>query len=115
MVCFINIYVGWVLAPTKIPLHVITSHDLRPALTINRDMSPKNLEWFQALLKKSTSISEAMSKRGSITVYTPRKTLKSWARFLIILNIAHSVLEDAKYTSTLLAQKNHRRYAKANG
>jgi hypothetical protein len=76
MVWFINIYVGWVLALTKIPLRMITSNELRPALTINHDMSSKILEWFQALLRKSTSFSEAKSKRGSVTVYTPRKTLK---------------------------------------
>jgi hypothetical protein len=73
MVWFINIYVGWVLALTKIILHMITSHELRPALMINRDMSPKILDWFQALLRKSMSILEAKSKRGSVTVYTPKK------------------------------------------
>jgi hypothetical protein len=64
-------------------------------------MSPKILEWLQ---NKSTSISETLSKKGSVTVYTPRKALKSWARFLPILNKSCSVPEDAEYTSTLLAQ-----------
>jgi hypothetical protein len=73
MVWFINIYVGWVMALTKIPLHTITSHELRPVLTINQDMSPNSVEWFQALLRKSTLISEAKSKRGSVTVDTPKK------------------------------------------
>jgi hypothetical protein len=77
MVWLINIYVGWVLALRKIPLHIITLHELRPALTINHNMSPKIIDWFQALLRKSTSIPEAKRKRGSITVYTPRKTLMS--------------------------------------
>jgi hypothetical protein len=52
----------------------------------------------------STSISNAKRNRGGVTVYTPEKTLKSWARFLPILNLACSVPEDADHTSTLLAQ-----------
>jgi hypothetical protein len=106
LVWYINIYVGWVLAMTKIPLHMITTQELRPALTINREMSPKVREWFRELIRKSTSISEPRNKRGSVTVYTSKKTLKPWARFLPILNIACSVPEDTDYTSTLLAQKN---------
>jgi hypothetical protein len=73
MAWFINIYVGWVLALKKIPLNMVTSHELRPALTINRNMNPKILEWFQDLLKNSMMISEAKSERGTVTVFTPEK------------------------------------------
>jgi hypothetical protein len=105
MVWFINIYVGWVLALTKIPLHMVTSHELRPALTINCNMIPKILEWFQAKQKKRKSVLDKQIKRGTITVFTPKLTLKPWARFPPILNMACSVPDDAEYTSTLQAQK----------
>jgi hypothetical protein len=105
MVWFINIYVSWVLALTKIPLHTIKSHEFRPAQTINRDMIPKLLAWFQALIKKGTQRADENSKRGSVTFYTPKGNLKPWAQFLPILNIACNVPEVAEYRTTLLAQK----------
>jgi hypothetical protein len=105
MVWFINIYVSWVLALTKIPMHTIKLHELRPAQTINRDVIPKILAWFQAVIKKGTSITDENSKRGSVTNYTPKSNLKPWAQFLPILNIACNVPKVAEYTTTLLAQK----------
>jgi hypothetical protein len=105
MVWFVNIYVGWILALTKIPLHAVKSTELRPAQTINRDMIPKVMAWFRALMMKSTSIADEKSKRGSVAVYTTKGTLEPWAQLLPILSIACNVHEDAEYTSTLLAQK----------
>jgi hypothetical protein len=105
MVWFINMYVGWVLALTKIPMHTVKSHELRPAQTINCDMIPKIIAWFQTLIHKSTSIADEKIKRGSVTVYTPKGNLEPWAQILPILNIACNVPEVAEYTTTLLAQK----------
>jgi hypothetical protein len=90
----------------KIPLHMIASTELRPALTINCDISPKVQAWFQELLTKGKSVSVTRGKKGTVIVSTPDKTLESRAQFLQIVNLACSVPKDARYTSTLSAQKN---------
>jgi hypothetical protein len=52
-----------------------------------------------------TSILEGGIKRGSVRAFTEQRTLKPWARYLPIVNIACNAPEDADHTSTLQAQK----------